>query len=272
MLVQAEPAFGKRFAADSFGATTQLLKLMARLAPHLRRTADREVSDGRGKGKGKGAGTVPNPAHRPANKGNGKGASKGGGKGSAQPSFAGLKIPDCFTAPNSINTPLTNACELRDGLLGVAQVDHAVARDLANTYLLTEPFSTPCAVLTSMQGSQELFEKRQDMVKRFGIQKITVPVLRGGAAGAKTVEALLFQLGPHNCPVQFNDPTVTHVLGDLDAGTTRGTAYIYKNMVPPNSFEELAKECHDYVVTALGAANLDTSFKIRPQMVTEVEV
>ena len=41
MLVQAEPAFGKRFAADSFGATTQLLMLMARLAPDLRRTADR---------------------------------------------------------------------------------------------------------------------------------------------------------------------------------------------------------------------------------------
>ena len=71
--------------------------------------------------------------------------------------------------------------------------------------------------------------------------------------------------------MQFRDPTVTHVLGDLDTGTTRGTVYIYKSMVPPNSFEELAKNCHDYVVTALGAAHLDTNFKIRPQMVTEIE-
>ena len=63
------------------------------------------------------------------------------------------------------------------------------------------------------------------------------------------MEPLLMQLGERNFPVSFKDPTVTHALGDLDTGTTRGTVYIYKSMVPPNSFEELAKNCHDYVVT-----------------------
>ena len=183
----------------------------------------------------------PNARASPT-KGSGKGGNKGGGKGAAglagsvPNSFASLKIPDCSAALDGRPAPLTNACELRDGLTGVAQVDHAVARNLAETYRLTDVFSTPCAVLTSTAGSQELFETRTDLVERFAITKITLPVLRGGAPGAKTTEALLFQLGPHSCPVQFKDPTVMHVLGDLDTGTTRGTAYIYKIIVPPNSF------------------------------------
>ena len=88
-------------------------------------------------------------------------------------------------------------------MTGVVQVDHAVARDLAESYRLTDVFSTPCAVLTSTTGSKELFETRTDLVERSAITKITLPVMRGGAPGAKSTEALLMQLGPHNWPVQF---------------------------------------------------------------------
>ena len=85
-LVHAEPAFGKRFTADSFGATTQLLKLMARLAPQFKRIEGRDASDGKGKGKGS---AQPNASLAS------KGSGKGGGKGHATPS-ADLKIPACF--------------------------------------------------------------------------------------------------------------------------------------------------------------------------------
>ena len=44
IFVHAEPAFAKRFAGDSFGATTQLLKLMARLAPQFRRNSEIDAS------------------------------------------------------------------------------------------------------------------------------------------------------------------------------------------------------------------------------------
>ena len=67
--VHAEPAFAKRFAGDSFGATTQLLKLMARLAPQYRRNAEVDASGGKGKSKGKGE-------FAPNTKGKGKGCGK----------------------------------------------------------------------------------------------------------------------------------------------------------------------------------------------------
>ena len=86
-LTNAEPAFGKRFTADSFGATTQLLKLMARLAPQYKLIAGKDASDD-GKGQGKGN-TQPNASRAS------KGSGKGGGKGHATP-FADLRVPACF--------------------------------------------------------------------------------------------------------------------------------------------------------------------------------
>ena len=278
-IVSAEPGLAKRFAADSHSCLQQLLSLVARLNPHLAfRSANTDgdwhtVAPRGGKQGGKNNGKGKDSAKGSANPSKGKG--KGGGKSTAQSaSFASLKIPNCFTTPDGTHAPLTNACEVHDGLLGVAQVDHAVARDLLRDYYATTPFGTPCAVVTSMAGSAELLEegKYAHYVTRFAAKKVTLPVLRGSAAGAKTTEALLFQLGPHDSPIHFNDPTVVHVLGDLDTGTTRGTAYIYKDWCPPNSFEQLAKECHDFVVTALGAANVDGNYKIRPQVVTTIEV
>ena len=70
-LVSAEPAFGKRFTTDSFGATTQLLELMARLAPQYKRIAGKDAS---GDGKGQGKGNTQPSASRDS-----KGSGKGGG-------------------------------------------------------------------------------------------------------------------------------------------------------------------------------------------------
>ena len=178
MLVQAEPAFGKRFAADSFGATTQLLKLMARLAPHFKRTAGKEASDGKGKGKGKGEGSVPNPAHRAANKGNGKGSAKG----QATP-FADLNIPSFFKDKGGADMPFVDAGELQDGVCGVAHVAHNEADRLMRAYYHSDPFDLPCALLTSAGAATQLFDDRQDLVRRYAVTKIRVPVLRGNLAG-----------------------------------------------------------------------------------------
>ena len=77
VLVRAEPGFGPRCSADAFGATTQLLTLMARIAPQYKRSAAAGPADGKGKGKGKGAGFVPNPT--PAHANASRSTSKGNG-------------------------------------------------------------------------------------------------------------------------------------------------------------------------------------------------
>ena len=135
-LVSAEPNFGKKFLADSYSCSEQLHRLIARLAPTLVR---RDQNGVKGKGKGKGALAKPNARAGPT-KGSGKGGSKGGGKGA---SFASLKIPDCFYTADGAHAPLTNACELHDGLLGVAHVDHAVARDLQSPTASHSPSAGP---------------------------------------------------------------------------------------------------------------------------------
>ena len=194
-LVSAEPAFGKRFASDSFGATTQLLKLMARLAPQYKRIEGRDAS-GDGKGQGKGS---PQPNASRASKGTGK----GGGKANATP-FAELKIPACFKDLVGGEPPFIDASELQDGVCGIEQVAFSEANRLTLAYLDAKPFDLPCALLTSTSAAKELFEKRQDLVERYAITKIKVPVLRGNAAGDRTVDALLIQLGSHSCPVRFS--------------------------------------------------------------------
>ena len=178
--VHAEPAFAKRFAGDSFGATTQLLKLMARLAPQYRRNSEVDASGGKGKGKGKGE-----PA--PTTKGKGKGA----GKGQATP-FTDLNIPlECFKDKDGTDMPFVDASGLQDGVCGIAHVSHNDADKLMLAYYHNKPFDLPCALLTSAGGSAQLFETRQDLVKRYAVTSIRVPVLRGNAAGSRTVDALL---------------------------------------------------------------------------------
>ena len=205
-IVSAEPGLAKRFAADSHSCLQQLLSLVARLNPHLAfrstRTDDGDwytvaPRDGkRGDGKSKGS---TKGANNP--KGKGKGSGKAQTAGAAN-NFASLKVPNSFSTPDGTHAPLTNACEIHDGLLGVAQVDHAVASNLLRDYYATAPFGTPCAIVTSIAGSAELQAegKYAHYVTRFAAKKVTLPVLRGSAAGAKTTEALLFQLGPHHSP------------------------------------------------------------------------
>ena len=131
LFVHAEPAFGKRFASDSFGATTQLLKLMARLAPQFRRNSEIDAIGGKSKGKGRGTGAALNPAL--VNKG------EGGGKGQATP-FADLTIPPCFKDKVGADMPFVDASELQDGVCGIAQVPRNDADKLMLAYYHNKPF------------------------------------------------------------------------------------------------------------------------------------
>ena len=67
------------------------------------------------------------------------------------------------------------------------------------------------------------------------------------------------------------DPTVTHVLATSDdTGLVRMSIVVRKSCVPPNTFENLAKHCHQYVMESLGASNFCPEHKLKPQQVTTV--
>ena len=259
-LAQAEPGFSSRFASGAFGSTTQLLQLMGRYAPQYRRTAAVDPGanakgNGKGKSKGKEAGSAPNlaPAHAKA---------KGHGKSN---NFVDLNIPPCFKGPYGAEVPYVAAAELQDGVCGVAQVAHGEADRLMQAYFDSQPFNLPCALLTTAGGAEELFATRKDLVERYSIAKIKVPVLRGNAAGSRSIDTLLIQMGNAASVVSFDDPTVMHVLAAADdTGLVRMNVVIRKSSVPDNTFDNLTKHCHQYVMEALGAGNFCPDHKVKP--------
>ena len=78
-------------------------------------------------------------------------------------------------------------------------------------------------------------------------------------------------MGSHSCPITFTDPTVTHALAtDDDTGLVRMSIVVRKGCVPGNTFDNLAKHCHQYVMESLGPSNFCAEHKLKPQQVTTV--
>ena len=134
-----------------------------------------------------------------------------------------------------------------------------------------EPFKLPCALLTTVGGADELFATRTELVSRYSIVRIRVPVLRGNATGSRTVDTLLIQLGDAASAVSSDDPTVMHAIAAADdTGLIRMNVVIRKPCVPDNTFDNLSKQCHQYVMEALGAGNFCPEHRIKPGPVRQI--